>query len=718
MLEELRIAAIIPALNEERSLPRVLEAIPAWVDDVIVVDNGSTDGTASLATRNGARVISEPCRGYGAACLAGTAAADAADILVFLDADFSDHPKQMDRLVGPLARGEADLVIGSRRLGSREPGALTVVQRWGNALSCLLIRRFWKHAYTDLGPFRAIRASALHCLNMDDRTYGWTIQMQIRALQAGLRVQEAAVDYRRRIGQSKISGTLRGIVGAGTKILATVFRERLRAPRVQSFRIAPEHLIAFSRYPEPGKTKTRLIPALGAEGAAELQREMTMHTLLTVEQTRFARRATAEVRFVGGTVQRMSELFETSLPLLPQGDGDLGARMHRALADAFARGAGSAIVIGTDCPSLDAAVLDSAFEALQTHDCVLGRAQDGGYYLIGLRRPAPPLFEGIGWGSDRVLHQTLRKAAATGLSVHQLPSRQDVDEPEDLGEWQRNCRPKLSVIIPTLNEAASIRETIRLAREAEAVEVLVADGGSTDDTCRIALDAGAHVLSSPTGRASQMNAGAAAARGSTLLFLHADTHPPPRYAEEVERMLTSARAALAAFRLGIDHPRQAFRWIEGFANLRSRWLGLPYGDQAIAVRAREFYRLGGFRELAIMEDFDFVRRAGRRGRVVIARSAVQTSARRWLRAGTLRMTLIHQACVVGFRLGVAPKRIAAWRSGDTKEQFSTTHDRTDSRDADLPPGSMPEAPAVMAARGAVDRVTSDRNVLVEAPSGT
>ncbi|MBK8915373.1 MAG: TIGR04283 family arsenosugar biosynthesis glycosyltransferase [Phycisphaerales bacterium] len=661
MFADHRIAVIIPALNEEQSLPHLLAAIPDWVDDVIVVDNGSSDATAAVAAEHGARVVSEPCRGYGAACLAGIAASDAAEILVFLDADFSDHPEQMERLVSPIARGRADLVIGSRTLGNRERGALRFVQRWGNALACLLIRRFWSHNYTDLGPFRAIRASALASLQMDDRNYGWTIQMQVRAVQAGLRVLEAPVDYRRRIGQSKISGTVRGVVSAGSKILATVLRERLRTSPGPSPRIAPEHLIVFSRCPEAGKTKTRLIPALGAEGAAALQQEMTVHTLLTVNQAQMARKASAEVRFAGGTADCMSVLFGMEMPLLPQGDGDLGQRMRRALADAFARGAQRVVVIGSDCPSLDAEAIGDALNALQAHDCVLGPARDGGYYLVGLRSPTPGLFERIDWGGEQVLQQTLQRAAASGLSVHRLQCRQDVDTPEDLAEWQRSRRPRLSVIIPALNEAATIRDTIERARAAESVEVLVVDGGSNDDTRRIARKSGARVIRAATGRASQMNAGAARARGELLVFLHADTQLPAGYADEVARTLSAPDTVVGAFRLHIAGTGTTFRAVEWGASLRSRLLGMPYGDQALHMRAADFFRLGGFPALPIMEDFELVRRARRIGRVMTARSAVQTSARRWVAQGVLRLTLIHQACVLAYRLGVAPARIAGWR---------------------------------------------------------
>jgi glycosyltransferase involved in cell wall biosynthesis len=222
------VAVVIPALDEEASIGRVIGALPPWVDDVVVVDNGSADRTAQVARDHGARVVSEPRRGYGAACLAGIAALGESDrepeLVVFLDGDFSDHPEEMERLVGPLALGEADLVIGSRVLGRRERGALTIQARFGNWLACTLIDLIWGVRYTDLGPFRAIHLGSLHRLGMEDKDYGWTVEMQVKALIQGLRVDERPVSYRRRIGRSKVSGTVRGVLGAGTKILSTIFR--------------------------------------------------------------------------------------------------------------------------------------------------------------------------------------------------------------------------------------------------------------------------------------------------------------------------------------------------------------------------------------------------------------------------------------------------------------------------------------------------------------
>ena len=229
------IAAVIPALNEEQSIGRVLADIPGWVDDIVVVDNGSTDQTARVATRCGARVIREVRRGYGAACLAGLAALHEPAVVVFLDADYSDYPHEAARLVDPILNGTADLVIGSRTLGWRQARAMTWPAMLGNRLACGLMRVLWRARYSDLGPFRAIRWKALQSLHMQDRGYGWTIEMQIKAVRAGLRVREIPVSYRPRIGQSKISGTLRGILAAGAKILFTVAKHALSPPSRRTY---------------------------------------------------------------------------------------------------------------------------------------------------------------------------------------------------------------------------------------------------------------------------------------------------------------------------------------------------------------------------------------------------------------------------------------------------------------------------------------------------
>jgi glycosyltransferase involved in cell wall biosynthesis len=225
----LSVALVMPARDEAEALPRVLAAVPRWLAQVIVVDNGSRDGTAGIARRHGATVIAEPRRGYGQACLAGLAAlADGVEVVVFMDADASDSPADMDALLAPIASGEAELVIGSRTRGACERGALTPQQRLGNALACALMRLVWGARYSDLGPFRAIRRDALDRLAMADRTWGWTVEMQVKAAREGLAVVEVPVAYRRRVGRSKISGTVMGSLRAGAKILAVIGREAIR----------------------------------------------------------------------------------------------------------------------------------------------------------------------------------------------------------------------------------------------------------------------------------------------------------------------------------------------------------------------------------------------------------------------------------------------------------------------------------------------------------
>ncbi len=220
-------ALIIPALNEEPVIGRTLACVPRTLfSSIIVADNGSTDRTAELARAAGATVVSEPERGYGAACLRALAAVpEGVEAVVFLQADCSEDPREADRLLAPILDGRADLVIGSRTLGGAEPGSLLPHQVFGNWLATTLIRWIYGFRYTDLGPFRAIRLEALRRLDMRDRNYGWTVEMQVRALQHGLRILEIPVSYRpRAAGENKVSGNLAASVRAGIKILWTVVR--------------------------------------------------------------------------------------------------------------------------------------------------------------------------------------------------------------------------------------------------------------------------------------------------------------------------------------------------------------------------------------------------------------------------------------------------------------------------------------------------------------
>ena len=694
MRDQHSIAVVIPALDERDTIEEVLARIPRWVDRVIVADNGSTDGTGDIATERGAMVVSEPRRGYGRACLKGIAAAGDADIIVFLDADASDSPEQMDRLVDPIIQGRADMVIGSRRLGTAQRGALTIPQRFGNALACALMRIVWGIRYTDLGPFRAVRARTLERLNMDDQTYGWTVQMQVRAARTGERAIEAPVDYdRRKGGRSKVSGTLRGVVMAGVKIIGCILSESMKPSSRHPTPV--ERIALFAKFPSPGRAKTRLIPALGAVGAADLHAQMVRHMLDQIEELRLAGAVETEVWCDGCEPDAFASAFATDIPCRAQPGGDLGHRMFTAFRSMLHR-ADAAVIIGSDCPSITPDTIREALDALRDNDLVLGPAVDGGYYLIGLRRPVSALFEGVEWGGADVLRATQQRAALLGLKTRLLQTRRDIDEPEDLDEWTRATAlpaplggaetPELSIIIPALNEQATIGRTIRAARR-PGVEIIVADGGSRDHTVRIAETNGARVVPATRGRGTQLNAGAAAARAPHLLFLHADTILPQSYSDTVAQILADDRVALGAMTLAIDRPCVMLRCVEATVRFRSRFLRTPYGDQALFMRTESFNALGGFAPIPLMEDLDLVRRARRAGAVRIAPDRALTSGRRWASAGVVRMTMINQLCALAFTLGADPRRIAAWRerlsrskptqnTGDASCAAAQTHQQT------------------------------------------
>ncbi len=223
------IDVIIPAFNEEQAIGAVLDEIPQdLVRHIIVADNNSTDNTSREAEEHGATVVFEPNAGYGNACLKGmeyiAQQKVKPDIVVFLDGDHSDFPGQMPALVRPLLKDQADLVIGSRALGRSESGSMTPPQLFGNRLATRMLKLFYGESFTDLGPFRAIRYSSLLQLKMQDRNYGWTVEMQIKAAKQNLRCTEVPVDYRVRIGSSKVSGTIKGVIGAGYKIIHTLFK--------------------------------------------------------------------------------------------------------------------------------------------------------------------------------------------------------------------------------------------------------------------------------------------------------------------------------------------------------------------------------------------------------------------------------------------------------------------------------------------------------------
>ncbi len=442
-----------------------------------------------------------------------------------------------------------------------------------------------------------------------------------------------------------------------------------------------EHLIVFARFPMPGAAKTRLVPAVGAERAADISRELTEQTLRKLGVLSDLRLCSLEVRVTGADVPAFRETFGKQHRYVLQGDGNLGHRMSDAASEAFANGARSVVIIGTDCPEREPEHVIEALARLEENDIVVGPAPDGGYYLLGLRRPIPELFNDIEWGSPNVLEQTCEIAAHADASTNFLQVLSDVDRPDDLLTWEQGKtrdsqqRPRVSVIIPALNEEATIAAAIQSASQS-AIEVIVVDGGSTDRTTALAAEAGAKVIRAKRGRARQMNAGAAAANGDVLLFLHADTILPEGFDEAVLHTLEQPSVCVCAFRLSIEAEAWSFRLIEKLVDFRSRVLQMPYGDQALSIRACTFRETGGFPDVPIMEDYALVRDLRRAGRIAVTPLTVITSARRWLLRGVWRTTLTNRACIVAYRIGVSPTRIARWRDDSGAPRLRSTADDT------------------------------------------
>jgi uncharacterized protein len=429
---------------------------------------------------------------------------------------------------------------------------------------------------------------------------------------------------------------------------------------------AGRRLVLFARFPVPGRTKTRLIPALGALGAVALHRRLVLHALRAAQALRTSLPVDLEVRFADGNQDAMNHWLGDELWCRQQGGGNLGERMARAFDASFREGAMATVLIGSDCPGLTPERLAAAFDSLHSHPAVLGPATDGGYYLIGLTRSVPELFQGVNWGTGTVLRESLQILKRIGLKPKLLEPLADLDRAEDLPAWHQLVQQedadshKVSVILPAWNDAAHIEASIQSVQAGHPHEVLVVDGGSVDGTQSIATTAGAKVLSSRPGRARQMNAGAARATGNVLLFLHADTQLPVGWPTIVQETLRLPGVVAGAFGFQIKESFAGRWWIEHTTNLRSRWLQSPYGDQGQFLRRALFEELGGFANLPILEDYELMRRLRPRGRILTSKAAAITSGQRWLRLGVLRTTLLNSLMIVGYHFGMRPSQLVKW----------------------------------------------------------
>jgi uncharacterized protein len=432
-----------------------------------------------------------------------------------------------------------------------------------------------------------------------------------------------------------------------------------------------QQLTVFTRCPEPGVTKTRLIPVLGPDGAADIHRRMTSRMLVNIRQFTRLHQVNVEVRFDGGARRLFREWLGSDLDYFPQGNGDLGRRMLDTFENAFGKGVTEAIIIGADCPGIDPAVLQKAFDTLAGNELVLGPATDGGYYLIGINKnahdkPLETLFSNISWGTSEVFERTIKSAEKAGITYSILDRLDDIDRPDDIPIWHqsleadvsKNLHPKISVIIPALNEEDNIASTIASAQSAPNAETLVVDGGSSDGTVEIARFAGVKVLESQPGRACQMNIGAAAASGEILLFLHADTVLPDNYDRLVGLALSSDNTVCGAFELKMDSSGMWFDVVEKTANFRARRRALPYGDQGLFIHSNLFHTIGGYKEIPIMEDVELVRRLRRKGNIAIVPVPVQTSSRRYTKLGPLKTLIINKIAMILYKIGVSPTLIA------------------------------------------------------------
>ncbi len=443
--------------------------------------------------------------------------------------------------------------------------------------------------------------------------------------------------------------------------------DRLNGPQVSGPRSACR-ICVFAKTARAGEAKTRLIPAVGPDAAALLARAF-------FRDTWSALRGISWASLVVAATERDHRFDTAGAEVCLQGEGDLGERMERVLREAL-READSALAVGTDSPGIPVRVFEQARSALADHDAVIGPSDDGGFYLLGLKRCPDGLLRGLPWSRSDTCEHTIARLKSRGFRVGVLERWFDVDLPADLERLSKllasgavsapetaaalrtigwRSPHRISIVIPTLNEAARIGRTLEELSSMTGIhEVIVADGGSGDRTAEIAQSfAGVRVIRANRGRAAQMNAGAAVAAGEIILFLHADVSLPRDAASLIERALDRPGTIAGAFKTWTvsDSGRTWLAPLLHLADLRSRYTSLPYGDQAIFVTADAFKRVGGIPDQPLLEDLEFSRRLRRLGRLETVPASVIVSGRRFLARPVYYALLINLIPLL-YRLGV------------------------------------------------------------------
>jgi rSAM/selenodomain-associated transferase 2/rSAM/selenodomain-associated transferase 1 len=426
-------------------------------------------------------------------------------------------------------------------------------------------------------------------------------------------------------------------------------------------------LLIFMRHPEPGCVKTRLAAGIGPAPASQIYEKLLRATLGVAADFKWKHPAVDLFVFFTPPEKRneILEAFPGPWNFLYQQGGHLGERMGEAIQQVMGRGFSQVLLVGTDLAEPRAEDFDEAFQALDEGYSALGPASDGGFYLIGLDRPCPSVFQPQVWGTGEVLVRTERLLTRAGLRVKRLREKRDIDSPEDIEVLEENpeFRTDLSVIIPTLGSIEQLEPFLQRLRKQiwpdDEIIVVQAQGaeqpGGPHDPIQIAQQILA--VASPRGRGLQLNRGAGAAKGGLLFFLHDDSVPPPNFAYSVRKLCRMPQAALGCFRLAFSPSTPALGWIARWANLRTRLFDLPYGDQGIFCRREVYDQVGGFKKPHLMEDVDFVRNCRRRGHILVLHDSMTTSPSRYLRHGILRASLRNHLTMLLYRLGVSDRKL-------------------------------------------------------------